>query len=163
MQLPAGTCGEDLERFGDLGLALSLQNFNQNWQIVAPWTMTCGISVKADTSSSNFIFSLPDNLFKPKERVIPEKEMHMRSKRYKFHWFKVCPWIFFLLDQLRFGQPCPLNPPFPAGSDSMGHPWHENQILSRSLMLNTQKWKAVRSLWIFSPDYGTESGNDSKI
>ncbi|NXU56449.1 CJ090 protein, partial [Turnix velox] len=24
---------------------------------------------------------LPDNLFKPKERFIPEKEMHMRSKR----------------------------------------------------------------------------------
>lgn len=25
---------------------------------------------------------LPDNLFKPKERCISEKEMHMRSKRY---------------------------------------------------------------------------------
>lgn len=31
----------------------------------------------------NFVFPLPDNLFKPKERFIPEKEMHMRSKRYK--------------------------------------------------------------------------------
>lgn len=28
-----------------------------------------------------FLF-LPDNLFKPKERCISEKEMHMRSKRY---------------------------------------------------------------------------------
>lgn len=46
----------------------------------------------------------------------------MRSKRYKFQWFKVCPGIFFLLDQLRFGQPCPLNPPFPAGSDSIKNP-----------------------------------------
>lgn len=73
----------------------------------------------------------------------------MRSKRYKSLWFRVCPWNFFLLYQLRFGQPCPFNSPFPAGSDRMGHPWHENQILSRSLMLNTQKMEAVGSLWIF--------------
>lgn len=83
LQLPAGTCEEVLEGFGNLVLALSIENFNQEWQIVAPWDMTFEISVKADPSSSNFIFSLPDNLFKPKERVIPEKEMHMRSKRYK--------------------------------------------------------------------------------
>lgn len=95
MQLPAGACEGDLERFGDLDLAFSLQNFNQKWQTGALWNMTIGISVKADPSSTNFIFSLPDNLFKPKERVIPEKEMHMRSKRYKSLWFRVCPWIFF--------------------------------------------------------------------
>ncbi|NXU39690.1 CJ090 protein, partial [Drymodes brunneopygia] len=37
------------------------------------------------TSSRKKQFTIPDplsdNLFKPKERVIPEKEMHMRSKR----------------------------------------------------------------------------------
>ncbi|NWV43573.1 CJ090 protein, partial [Grantiella picta] len=37
------------------------------------------------TSSKKKQFTIPDplsdNLFKPKERVIPEKEMHMRSKR----------------------------------------------------------------------------------
>ncbi|NXY63128.1 CJ090 protein, partial [Callaeas wilsoni] len=37
------------------------------------------------TSSKRRQFTVPDplsdNLFKPKERVIPEKEMHMRSKR----------------------------------------------------------------------------------
>lgn len=32
---------------------------------------------------TNFVFLLLDNLFKPKERFIPEKEMHMRSKRYR--------------------------------------------------------------------------------
>ncbi|NXU17525.1 CJ090 protein, partial [Pardalotus punctatus] len=39
----------------------------------------------ASTSSKKKQFTVPDplsdNLFKPKERVIPEKEMHMRSKR----------------------------------------------------------------------------------
>ncbi|NXS32397.1 CJ090 protein, partial [Pomatostomus ruficeps] len=37
------------------------------------------------TGSKKRQFTVPDplsdNLFKPKERVIPEKEMHMRSKR----------------------------------------------------------------------------------
>ncbi|NXA81562.1 CJ090 protein, partial [Thryothorus ludovicianus] len=37
------------------------------------------------TASKKKQFTIPDplsdNLFKPKERVIPEKEMHMRSKR----------------------------------------------------------------------------------
>ncbi|KAJ7421133.1 hypothetical protein WISP_44170 [Willisornis vidua] len=36
---------------------------------------------KSDVSNINSVFLLPDNLFKPKERFIPEKEMHMRSKR----------------------------------------------------------------------------------
>lgn len=105
MQLPAGTCEEDLETFGDLDLALSLQNFNQKWQITAPWNLTFEISLKADPSRTNFIFSLPDNLFKPKERVIPEKEMHMRSKRYKSLWFKVCLWIFFCCISSDLGSP----------------------------------------------------------
>ncbi|NXA87046.1 CJ090 protein, partial [Melanocharis versteri] len=39
----------------------------------------------ASTPSRKKQFTIPDplsdNLFKPKERVIPEKEMHMRSKR----------------------------------------------------------------------------------
>uniref|UniRef100_A0A8D0EPE0 Chromosome 10 open reading frame 90 n=1 Tax=Strix occidentalis caurina TaxID=311401 RepID=A0A8D0EPE0_STROC len=35
----------------------------------------------ANSSNINFIFPLLDNLFRPKERFIPEKEMHMRSKR----------------------------------------------------------------------------------
>ncbi|NXT17347.1 CJ090 protein, partial [Syrrhaptes paradoxus] len=41
--------------------------------------MTLKISV--NSSNTNVIFPLLDNLFKPKERFIPEKEMHMRSKR----------------------------------------------------------------------------------
>ncbi|NXO03591.1 CJ090 protein, partial [Rhinopomastus cyanomelas] len=39
----------------------------------------------ASTSSKKRQYTIPhplsDNLFKPKERFIPEKEMHMRSKR----------------------------------------------------------------------------------
>ncbi|NXL62218.1 CJ090 protein, partial [Chordeiles acutipennis] len=39
----------------------------------------------ASTSSKKKQYTVPhplsDNLFKPKERFIPEKEMHMRSKR----------------------------------------------------------------------------------
>ncbi|NXF21255.1 CJ090 protein, partial [Rhodinocichla rosea] len=41
--------------------------------------------LSTSTSSKKRQFTIPDplsdNLFKPKERVIPEKEMHMRSKR----------------------------------------------------------------------------------
>ncbi|NXD65041.1 CJ090 protein, partial [Eolophus roseicapillus] len=43
-------------------------------------SVTYKISVNTDFLNVNFIFPL-DNLFKPKERFIPEKEMHMRSKR----------------------------------------------------------------------------------
>ncbi|NWV24869.1 CJ090 protein, partial [Origma solitaria] len=42
-------------------------------------------STSTSTASKKKQFTVPDplsdNLFKPKERIIPEKEMHMRSKR----------------------------------------------------------------------------------
>lgn len=68
---------------GDLDLALSHQNFNPKYHTMTTRNVTFKISVNADSSNINFIFPLLDNLFKPKERFIPEKEMHMRSKRYK--------------------------------------------------------------------------------
>ena len=75
--------------YGDVDLALSHQKFNQKHRIMTTWNVTYKISVNADSSSINFIFPLLDNLFKPKERFIPEKEMHMRSKRYKSLQFRV--------------------------------------------------------------------------
>lgn len=65
--------------YGNLDLALS----RQSYRIMATGNVTTKTSVNADSSNINFILPLLDNLFKPKERFIPEKEMHMRSKRYK--------------------------------------------------------------------------------
>ncbi|NWX33571.1 CJ090 protein, partial [Notiomystis cincta] len=51
----------------------------------APSTPRRSKRCSTPTSSRRKQFTIPDplsdNLFKPKERVIPEKEMHMRSKR----------------------------------------------------------------------------------
>lgn len=55
------------------------------------------ISVNTDSSNIKFIFPLLDNLFKPKERFIPEKEMHMRSKRYFHITFIHRSWSVILL------------------------------------------------------------------
>lgn len=68
---------------GELRPALSHQKFNQKERIVTTRNVAFKISVCADSPNIYFIFSLLDNLFKPKERFIPEKEMHMRSKRYE--------------------------------------------------------------------------------
>ncbi|NXM70727.1 CJ090 protein, partial [Serilophus lunatus] len=49
-----------------------------------PGALVCKLS-STSTSSRKKQYTIPDplsdNLFKPKERSIPEKEMHMRSKR----------------------------------------------------------------------------------
>lgn len=77
-----------LLKYRDLDPALS-SKINQKYCIMTTWNVTFKIPVNADSSNINFLFPLLDNLFKPKERFIPEKEMHMRSKRYKSFRFRV--------------------------------------------------------------------------
>ncbi|NWH37015.1 CJ090 protein, partial [Chloropsis hardwickii] len=49
----------------------------------APRALPRRLSTPAPSKRKQFTIPDPlsDNLFKPKERIIPEKEMHMRSKR----------------------------------------------------------------------------------
>lgn len=81
-------------------LTLSHQTFNQEYHSVTKRNVKLETSVNTDSSNINFIFPLLDNLFKPKERFIPEKEMHMRSKRYFHITFTHRGWSVTLLAML---------------------------------------------------------------
>lgn len=78
-------------------LTSSHRKFNQEYHSMTKRKVKLEISVNTDSSNINFIFPLLDNLFKPKERFIPEKEMHMRSKRYFHITFIHRGWSIILL------------------------------------------------------------------